>query len=114
MGTRRRMAISKDCVAVAVMIVAMNSWALSAHAQTVDDVLRTAWEASWRQTGELRAVARWESPIRVAFSGTSVERHKQYALQQLKVVADAAGLDLAEGDGQSANLRVEFLPSHTQ
>jgi predicted Zn-dependent protease len=80
-----------------------------AAAQSVEDVLTTAWEASWQQTGYPVAVQKWQGPIRVAFSGRAVERHKQHALQELKIVAQVAGLEVAESDEQSANFRVEFI-----
>lgn len=88
----------------------------SAHARAgageITETLNVVWEAFWQQQGYVQPVSKWRDPIWVSFSGASFERHKPFALEQLRNVARAAGLELTEADpaGPPANLEVEFVP----
>src|SRR4051794_12098287 len=96
--------VTAVALALACFVVAASS-----RAQSVDDVLTTVWETSWRQSGYPVRVSRWQGPLRVAFTGLEAERLKPHALQQLKTVAEVAGLDMTEAEEGAANVRVEFV-----
>src|SRR3982751_3261514 len=96
-------------IALVIALVACSIASAPLRAQALDDVLTTAWEASWRQLGYPRSVSRWQGPLRVAFKGVEVERLKGHAFQQLKTVAEVAGLDISEAEESAANVRVEFV-----
>ncbi len=78
----------------------------------VDDILTTAWEIFWRQSGYPMPISKWRGPIRVSVTGVSVQRQKDFAVQQLKLVADEAGIDVSESDSSEANLQVEIVSSN--
>src|SRR5258708_1959523 len=82
-----------------------------AHAEDVRDALSVAWESFWQQTGYPRWVYKWQAPIRVKFTGASVQRHSAFAMQQLKQVADIAGMPITQVavDDATANVEVEFV-----
>ncbi len=83
----------------------------TAHAEDVAGTLTVAWESFWHQSGFPQAVHKWSGPVRVRFSGASVARHKEFAMRQLKEVADVSGLPISEvaADDATANLEVEFV-----
>ncbi|HEY0336600.1 MAG TPA: DUF2927 domain-containing protein, partial [Burkholderiales bacterium] len=82
-----------------------------AHAEDVSDALSVAWESFWQQTGYPRYVYKWQAPMRVRFTGASVQRHSAFAMQQLKQVADIAGMPITQVavDDATANVEVEFV-----
>src|SRR5205085_9935007 len=82
-----------------------------ARAQDVSDALSVAWESFWQQSGYPRYVYEWQAPIRVKFTGASVQRHSAFAMQQLKQVADIARVPITEValDDATANVEVEFV-----
>lgn len=73
--------------------------------------LRFAWETFWQQSGYPRAVAKWREPLRVKFSGASIDRHKRFAMWDLAEVAEVAGIPISEAaaDDASANVEVEVM-----
>ena len=83
----------------------------NAMAGETSNLLNTAWEAFWQQTGFPRAAYKWQTPIVVKFGGDDVGRHKEFALKQLRTAAEQAGVSVteAEGDGANANVQVEFF-----
>ena len=85
--------------------------AVAVFAQDVAGTLTTAWESFWQQTGYPRAVYKWQTPIRVRFTGVSPERHKEFTLRQLRDVAGHAGISIAEAaaDDTTANLQIEYF-----
>ena len=83
----------------------------NAHAQDVTGTLNTAWEAFWQQSGYPRPLYKWQTPLRVRFSGASAERHKELTLRRLREVTQLAGLTVSEAaaDDTTANVLVEFF-----
>ena len=103
------MAISKRTgLAFAACLALLHS---TAHAEDVAGTLTVAWESFWHQTGFPQAVQKWNGPIRVKFSGASVARHREFAMRQLREVAEVSGLAISEvaADDATANLEVEFV-----
>ena len=68
------------CLLAVILVFGMSP--LRAAAQSVDDVLNTAWEMFWQQSGYPRAVYKWRTPIRVRFSGAFGERQKVFAMER--------------------------------
>lgn len=95
----------------ALCLVCWSCGITSAHAQDVTGTLNTAWEIFWQQSGNPRPLFKWQTPLRVRFSGASVERHKEVTLRHLREVAEHAGLAVSEtaADDTSANVHVELL-----
>ncbi len=83
----------------------------NAYAQDVTGTLNTAWEAFWQQSGYPRPLFKWQTPLRVRFTGAAVERHKESTLRHLRDVAQHAGLTVSEvaADDTTANVVVEFF-----
>ena len=90
--------------------------ACHAGAGDVVETLSIAWEAYWNQSGYPQPVSKWQGPIRVKFTGDEVPRNKDFALSQLHVAADVAGIEVVEvaADDASANFEVEFLANMRQ
>lgn len=82
-------------------------------AQSVTGTLNTAWESFWQQSGYPRALFKWQTPLRVRFSGSAAEKHKASTLRQLREVATHAGLTVHEtaADDTTANVQVEIFGS---
>jgi hypothetical protein len=78
----------------------------------ITETLSVVWEVFWQQQGYVQPVSKWRDPIRISFSGVAFERHKPFALGELRKVARAAGLELAEADpaGPPANFEIQFVP----
>jgi hypothetical protein len=97
-----------------VLALCVAGWSLipvAAFAQDVAGTLNTAWESFWQQSGYPRATYKWQTPIRVRFSGASVERHKEHTLRQLRAVTELTGITLTEAaaDDTTANLQIEYF-----
>lgn len=81
-----------------------------ADAKEVQETLDVVWEGFWQQQGYLQRVSKWQEPIRVRFSGASLNPNRVFALTQLKRVASVAGIEVSETDSAgAANMDVEFL-----
>lgn len=91
--------------------VALNAPAAHADAGDAVEIVTIAWEAYWNQSGFPKSVMKWQGPIRVKFTGDDANRHRDFSLQQLRTVADIAGIPVIEvgADDKSANFEVEFL-----
>jgi hypothetical protein len=96
-----------------VIVAASGLPQTAARAQDVQQVLTVTWETFWQQTGYPRPVYKWRNPLQVKFSGAGVDRHKAFAMRQLKEAADIAGLPITEVDvdDAAANVQVEFVSS---
>ena len=97
--------------AFCALLLALSAQLGRADAGDVTETLRIAWESFWHSSGYPRSVFKWVGPIRVKFSGDSVNRHKEFALRQLQSVAEIAGIEVIEvaNDDASANFEVEFF-----
>ena len=84
---------------------------VAAFAQDITGTLNTAWESFWQQSGYPRAIYKWQTPIRVRFTGASIDRHKAFTLQQLRTVTELAGITLTEAgaDDTTANVQIEYF-----
>ena len=78
----------------------------------ITETLDVVWEVFWQQQGYVQPVSKWRDPIRVSLSGAAFERHKPFALGELRKAVRAAGLELTEADpaGAPANFEVELVP----
>lgn len=87
---------------------------ISALADEVDQGLQTLWEALWHQSGTPTRIVRWETDLRVRFTGINVDQHREHMLEALRTVTGEAHLNLTDvtgtADEQSANVTVEILP----
>src|SRR4051812_49094590 len=77
-------------------VTALMTHATSARADAADavELVTIAWEAYWNQSGFPKSVMKWQGPIRVKFTGDEADRHKDFSLQQLKTVAQVAGIEV--------------------
>src|SRR4051794_941750 len=82
-----------------------------ACADELGDGLTTLWEVLWHQSGIPTRVLRWDSDIRVRFTGLNVAAHRDHMLEALLTVTGEANNRLIDVTGkldeQSANLTVE-------
>ena len=89
-------------------------WPCAALADEFDDGLATLWEVLWHQSGTPTRIVRWETDIRVRFSGADVPAHREHTMQALRAVTAEAGIKLIDVTGQpdeeTANLSVELTP----
>ncbi len=87
---------------------------LGAMADEVDQGLQTLWEALWHQSGTPTRIVRWESDLRVRFTGINIAQHREHMLEALRTVTDEAHVKLTDvtgtADEQTANVTVEILP----
>lgn len=85
---------------------------LSAQADEFDEGLSTLWEVLWHQSGTPTRIVRWESDMRVRFTGVNTQRHREHMLQALRTVAGEAGVKIADvtatADEANANITVEI------
>jgi hypothetical protein len=100
--------------AIRYVLLAVAAFVLPQSLARADDdsyFLRFAWESFWQQGGYPRPVAKWREPIRVKFSGASIDRHKTFAMGDLAEVAEVAGISISEAaaDDASANMVVEVM-----
>jgi len=84
----------------------------AAIANEFDQGLATLWEVLWHQSGTPTRIVRWESDMRVRFTGVNVAQHRDHTLQALRTVTQEAGVKLidvtGQPDEQSANVSVEY------
>jgi hypothetical protein len=73
----------------ALCLACWSCGAATAHAQDVTGTLNTAWESFWQQSGYPRPLFKWQTPLRVRFSGVSAERHKEVTLRHLRKTVQA-------------------------
>ena len=89
---------------------------LAASADELGDGLSTLWEVLWHQSGTPTRVVRWESDIRVRFTGINVAAHRDHTMEALRTVSGEAGVKLfditGQPDEQTANLVVEITPDN--
>ncbi len=96
------------CIVLALCTAGLEG---SADSKGVEETLNVVWESFWQQQGYPQHMSKWRGPIRLKFSGVSVARHREFALAQLRRVADIAGIEVLEADGgtSKANLEIEFV-----
>src|SRR6185369_6853251 len=87
----------------------------AALADEFDQGLATMWEALWHQSGTPTRIVRWETDIRVRFSGVNLAAHRDHTLLALRTVTSEAGVKLTDVTDQPdaeqvANLSVEITP----
>jgi len=89
---------------------------LAASADEVGDGLSTLWEVMWHQSGTPTRVVRWDTDIRVRFTGFNLAAHRDHTIQALQTVTSEAGVKLidvtGQPDEQTANLTVEVVPDN--
>jgi hypothetical protein len=87
---------------------------LSAMADEVDQGLQTLWEALWHQSGTPTRIVRWESDMRVRFTGVNIAQHRDHTMEALRTVAGEARVKITDVTGTvdeaNANVTVEILP----
>jgi hypothetical protein len=87
---------------------------LSALADEVDSGLQTLWEALWHQSGTPTRIVKWETDLKVRFTGVNVAQHRDHMMEALRTVTGEAHLKLTDVTGtvdeQNANVTVEILP----
>jgi hypothetical protein len=87
---------------------------LGAMADEVDQGLQTLWEALWHQSGTPTRIVRWESDMRVRFTGVNIAQHRDHTMEALRTVAGEARVKITDVTGTvdeaNANVTVEILP----
>jgi len=87
---------------------------LSALADEVDAGLQTLWEALWHQSGTPTRIVKWETDLKVRFTGVNVAQHRDHMMEALRTVTGESHLKLTDVTGtvdeQNANVTVEILP----
>jgi hypothetical protein len=83
-------------------------------ADEVDQGLQTLWEALWHQSGTPTRIVRWESDMRVRFTGVNIAQHRDHTMEALRTVAGEARVKITDVTGTvdeaNANVTVEILP----
>jgi hypothetical protein len=86
---------------------------LGAHADEFDQGIATLWEVLWHQSGTPTRIVRWESDLKVKFTGTNVAAHRTHMMEALNTVTGEAHLNVRDVTGtpeeQQANVTVEIL-----
>src|SRR6267378_482812 len=100
----------------ALIFVLLAAGALSgpARADVLEDRFNMVWESLWTQVGLPTLVVRWADEIRVRFTGSEAAGHRDYALQALREVTQAAGIALRdvsaeENAAEIANLEFQLV-----
>jgi len=79
-------------------------------ANELQEMLNLVWEFYWQENGYPQYASKWQEPIRVKFSGASINDYRPFALAQLRRIAGVAGIAVAEVDDTApANFEVEFV-----
>lgn len=86
----------------------------AARADDLEDRFSTVWESLWSQAGSPTWVIRWQSEIRVRFTGPHVERYRDHMFGALQDATNAAGLSLrdvsaADNGAEIANLEFRVV-----
>jgi len=97
--------------AVAIAILWAAPFTGFADSAEVRATLELVWEFYWTQSGSPQYVSKWQQPIRVRVSGASVDYYRAFALEQLRRVADIAGITVVDVSDPTApaNLDVEIV-----
>src|SRR3954462_8369063 len=86
---------------------------LGAHADEFDQGIATLWEVLWHQSGTPTRIVRWETDLKVKFSGPNVAAHRADMMEALATVPNAAHLNVRDVTGtaeeQQANGTCESL-----
>src|SRR3954469_9899475 len=97
-----------------VLLLACMAWPFAASADEFDQGLATLWEVLWHQSGTPTRIVRWETDMRVRFTGVNVSAHRDHTMQALRTVATEAGVKITDVTGQpdeqTANVSVEITP----
>jgi hypothetical protein len=87
---------------------------LTALADEVDSGLQTLWEALWHQSGTPTRIVRWETDLKVRFTGINIAPHHDHMMEALRTVTNEAHLKVTDVTGTveeaNANVTVEILP----
>ena len=87
---------------------------LTARADEFGQGLQTLWEVMWHQSGTPTRIVRWESDMRVRFTGVNVAAHREHMMEALRTVAGESHVRIADVTGtaeeNSANVTVEITP----
>src|SRR6185369_10659441 len=85
----------------------------SAMADEVDQGLSTLWEVLWHQSGTPTRIVRWETDLKVRFTGINLNAHRDHMMQALRAVTSEAGVKVTDVTGTpdeaGANVNVEVL-----
>lgn len=86
---------------------------LGALADEFDSGIHTLWEVLWHQSGTPTRIVRWETDMRVRFTGTNVAGHRDHMMEALRAVAGEARVKVTDvtytADESAANVTVEIL-----
>jgi hypothetical protein len=84
-----------------------------AHADEFDQGLQTLWEVLWHQSGTPTRIVRWETDLKVRFTGVNTAAHRDHMMEALRTVTGEAHMNVKDVTGtpeeQSANVNVEIL-----
>ena len=89
---------------------------LGAHADEFDQGLQTLWEVLWHQSGTPTRIVRWETDMRVNFTGVNVAAHRAHMMEALNTVASESHVPIRDVTGtvdeRSANVVVQIVPDY--
>lgn len=84
-----------------VLVFFSAQFSAAARADELEDRFATVWESLWTQAGSPTYVIRWQSEVKVRFTGPNVERFRDYVFGALRDVTAAAGLSLLDVSAES-------------